>query len=163
MNTFVTKLTRADELLAKCEGWSLIVMVAAMTIVVLLQVIYRYVLAEPLHWSEELARYLFVWISMIGAALSVQKRGHFGMDFFFRMFPEKGRRFLSYFIILCMGSVIIVMLVQGIVLVQRTTAQMSPAMEISMGYAYACLPVGAALMAVHLLTILIKESSGNTN
>jgi TRAP-type C4-dicarboxylate transport system permease small subunit len=161
MNTFLSKLTRADQLLAKVEGWSLIILVAVMTVVVLLQVIYRYLLTQPLDWSEELARYLFVWISMLGAALSVQKRGHFGMDFFFRKFSEKVRRIITYLIYLSMGGVVFVILVEGIVLVQRTAAQTSPAMEISMGLAYACLPVGAALMAIHLLVIILKEPLEN--
>jgi len=41
-----------------------------MAIIVLLQVIYRYILTEPLHWSEEMARYLFVWLSLLGATLA---------------------------------------------------------------------------------------------
>ena len=143
MNSFVHRLTKFDRLLAKGEGWVLITLVVVMTVVVLLQVIYRYLLAQPLHWSEELARYLFVWISVLGAALSVQRRGHFGMDFFFKMLPDQGRRFLIFIIYLLMGVVILVLLVQGIFLVQKTAAQQSPAMEISMGWAYACLPVGA--------------------
>ena len=53
-----------------------------------------------------------------------------------------------------------VLLIQGIVLVQKTADQQSPAMEISMGWAYAALPVGAALMAVHLLVIILKEARG---
>ncbi len=128
-----------------------------MTVVVFLQVIYRYLLAQPLHWSEELARYLFVWISILGAALSVQKRGHVGMDFFFKMLPDKGRRYLIFLIYLLMGVVVLVILVQGIFLVQKTAAQQSPAMEISMGWAYASLPAGAALMVLHLLVIIIRE------
>ena len=158
MNRFVCKMTQFDRLLAKGEGWVLITLVVVMTVVVLLQVIYRYLLTQPLHWSEELARYLFVWISLLGAALSVQRRGHFGMDFFFRMFPDKGRRFLIFVIYLLVGAVILVLLSQGIFLVQKTAAQQSPAMEISMGWAYACLPVGALLMAIHLLVIIMKEA-----
>ncbi len=162
MNLFVHKMTQFDRLLAKGEGWVLITLVVVMTVVVLLQVIYRYLLTQPLYWSEELARYLFVWISLLGAALSVQRQGHFGMDFFFRMLPDKGRRFLIFVIFLLMGVVILVMLIQGIVLVQKTAAQQSPAMEISMAWAYACLPVGASLMAVHLLVIIIKEAVKKT-
>ncbi len=63
-----------------------------------------------------------------------------------------------FIIYLLMGVVIVVILVQGIVLVQKTVAQQSPAMEISMGWAYACLPVGAVLMAIHLLVIILKEA-----
>lgn len=159
MKATLTTLTRADQWVAKAEAWALITMVAMMTAVVLLQVVCRYAFSQSLEWSEELARYLFVWISMIGAALSIKKRGHFGMDFFFQMFPHKIQRVAIYLIYLCMGVVVLVILVQGIVLLQRTSAQTSPAMQISMGLAYACLPVGAALMALHLLVIILKESS----
>ena len=160
MDSFVQKLIKLDNTLARCEGWALISFVVVMTIVVLLQVIYRYLLMQPLHWSEELARYLFVWISILGAALSVHRRGHFGMDFFFKMLPLRWRPSFASFIFLLMGIVVMVLLVQGIILVQKTADQQSPAMEISMGWAYASVPVGAALMAVHLLVIILKEARG---
>jgi TRAP-type C4-dicarboxylate transport system permease small subunit len=158
MNILLGVLTKVDHILAKAEAAVLITLVAVMTVVVFLQVVYRYVLTQPLHWSEELARYLFVWLSILGATLGLQKRGHFGLDFFYRMFPDKGRRFLQFLIYLLMGGVILVILVQGIKLVQVTMLQESPAMGISMGWAYACLPVAAALMTIHLLVIFIKDT-----
>jgi TRAP-type C4-dicarboxylate transport system permease small subunit len=158
MNTLLRTLTKVDHILAKAEAAVLITLVAVMTVVVFLQVVYRYVLTQPLHWSEELARYLFVWLSILGATLGLQKRGHFGLDFFYRMFPDKGRRILQFLIYLLMGSVILVILVQGIKLVQITVLQESPAIGISMGWAYACLPVGAVLMAIHLLVISLKDT-----
>jgi TRAP-type C4-dicarboxylate transport system permease small subunit len=159
MNAALRVITKLDNLLAKAEAVVLITLVAVMTVVVFLQVVYRYVLTQPLHWSEEMARFLFVWLSILGATLGLQKRGHFGLDFFYRMLPNKGRRFLQFIIYLLMGCVILVILVQGIKLVQTTVLQESPAMGISMGWAYACLPVGAALMAVHLLVIFINDAT----
>ena len=160
MNSFARKLTYFDNLLARGEAAALILLVSVMTVVVFLQVIYRYALTQPLYWSEEVARYLFVWISIVGAALGLQKRGHFGLDLFYKMLPNKGRRFLEFIIYLLMGVVVLVILVQGISLVEKTSLQESPAMGISMGWAYACLPVGAALMAIHLLVIIIREAMG---
>ena len=160
MNSFARKLTHFDNLLARGEAAALILLVSVMTVVVFLQVIYRYALTQPLYWSEEVARYLFVWISIVGAALGLQKRGHFGLDLFYKMLPNKGRRFLEFIIYLLMGVVVLVILVQGISLVEKTSLQESPAMGISMGWAYACLPVGAALMAIHLLVIIIREAMG---
>ena len=157
MNTFFRALTRIDHILAKAEAAVLITLVAVMTVVVFLQVVYRYVLTQPLHWSEELARYLFVWLSLLGATLGLQKRGHFGLDFFYRMLPQKRRRFLQFVIYLLMGGVLLVILIQGIKLVQITAVQESPAMGISMGWAYGCLPVAAALMTIHLAAIFFKD------
>ena len=95
MNFFLRALTRFDNLLAKAEAVVLVLLVAVMTLIVFLQVVYRYVLIQPLHLSEELARYLFIWLSILGATLGLQKRGHFGLDFFYRMLPDKERRFLQ--------------------------------------------------------------------
>ena len=159
MDTFLRSLTRFDNLLAKAEAAVLITLVGGMTLIVFLQVVYRYVLVQPLHWSEELARYLFIWLSMLGATLGLQKRGHFGLDFFYRMLPNRGRRFLQFLTYFLMGGVILVILVQGIKLVETTALQESPAMGISMAWAYACLPIGAFLMAIHLLVILIKDTT----
>jgi TRAP-type C4-dicarboxylate transport system permease small subunit len=155
-------VTKFDNLLAKGEAAVLIAMVAVMTVVVFLQVVYRYVLTQPLYWSEELARYLFVWLSILGATLGLQKRGHFGLDVFFRMFPRKMKQSMGFFIYLLMGIVIFVILVQGITLVQKTASQESPAMGIPMSWAYACLPVGGALMAIHLIVIFLKDLRNGT-
>jgi len=157
MNSVLRTLTKLDNALAKGEGAILIALVSVMTVVVFLQVVYRYVLMQPLHWSEEMARYLFVWLSILGASLGFQKRGHFGLDLFYRMLPNRGRRILEWIIYLLIGTVIFVILAHGIKLVQKTIPQESPAMGISMGWAYACLPVGAVLMAVHLLVIFFKD------
>ncbi len=157
MNTFLHCLTRFDHLLAKAEAGALILLVSAVTFIVFLQVIYRYVLIQPLYWSEELARYLFIWLSILGAVLGLQKRGHFGLDFFYRMLPDKERGFLQLLIHLLMGAVSLVILIQGAKLVEATFLQKSPAMGISMGWAYACLPVGGGLMAIHLVVIFLED------
>jgi TRAP-type C4-dicarboxylate transport system permease small subunit len=78
------------------------------------------------------------------------------------MLPRQGKRFLQLLINLSIGIVIFVILVQGIKLVEKTVLQESPAMAISMGWAYACLPVGAALMVIHLLVILLKDWNNGT-
>ncbi len=162
MNSVLRALTKLDLILAKGEAAVLIAMVVVMTVVVFLQVVYRYVLAQPLHWSEELARYLFVWLSILGATLGLQKRGHFGLDVFFRMFPGKMKQSMGFFIYFLIGAVIFVILVQGITLVEKTASQESPAMGISMSWAYACLPVGGALMAIHLVVIFLKDWRNET-
>jgi TRAP-type C4-dicarboxylate transport system permease small subunit len=143
--------------LAKGEAAVLIAIVGVMTVVVFLQVLYRYVFAQPLQWSEELARYLFVWLSIMGATLALQKKGHFGLDLFYKMLSNRFQRIVKFPVYLLMGIVIFVILFQGIILVQKTALQESPAMGISMGWAYASLPVGGALMAIHLIAISLKD------
>lgn len=162
MNILVTALTKLDDMLAKGEEWALVALVTVMSVVVFLQVLYRYFLSQPLYWSEELARYVFVWIALLGAALSVRKKGHFGMDYLHMKLPAAARGWITGFIYCAMGIVILVLLANGILLVQKTVDQESPAMQISMGWAYACLPIGAALMLIHLLCIIARGLAGKS-
>ncbi len=157
MSALLRGLIKLDHVLAKAEAGAIITLVVVMTVVVFLQVVYRYALVRPLYWSEELARYLFVWLSLLGAALGLQKQGHFGLDFFYKMLPDRGRGWVSMVIQLLMGVLVAVILVQGIILVQKTHLQESPAMGIPMSWAYACLPVAAGLMMVHLLVLFVRQ------
>jgi TRAP-type C4-dicarboxylate transport system permease small subunit len=156
MKAVLRTLTKVDEVLAKGEAIILIGFVFVMTVVVSLQVIFRYVLTQPLYWSEELARYLFVWLSILGATLALQKRGHFGLEIFFRKLPQQMRRWVEFLILFLVGALVVVILASGIELVEKTASQESPAIGIPMSWAYACLPVGAALMTFHLLVIFLK-------
>ena len=76
-----------DRVVAGIEASVIAVLVAVLTAITFAQVATRYVLGDPLIWSEEAARYLFVWVSMIGAALAIREGGHFGLDLLIRRFP----------------------------------------------------------------------------
>src|SRR5262245_66399091 len=76
-----------DRLVARIEAGIIVLLVFCLTAVTFAQVITRYGLGDPLIWSEELARYLFVWVSMIGAALAIRQGGHFGLDLLIRRMP----------------------------------------------------------------------------
>jgi TRAP-type C4-dicarboxylate transport system permease small subunit len=114
MEKFFRSLFRCDEILARGEAWALIGLVSVMTLIVFLQVIYRYILTEPLHWSEEMARYLFVWLSLLGATLAFQRRGHFGFEILVQRFSPRNRRVLGVVIHLLTGFLLSILLVQGI-------------------------------------------------
>ncbi len=64
----------------RCINWFLALLMAAMVVIISAQVWYRFMLNDPLSWSEEAGRYLFVWISFIGAAAGVRYQVHLGID-----------------------------------------------------------------------------------
>jgi TRAP-type C4-dicarboxylate transport system permease small subunit len=73
-------LKRVNDVLGWVEMAILGLFVTVMFAVVFGQVFFRYVLNQPSPWTEELARYLFIWISMIGAAYGVKQQSHFGFE-----------------------------------------------------------------------------------
>ena len=72
-----------------------IVQASALFIVVVFAVIGRYVFGRSLTWTEEVPRYLLIWISFLGAAAGVARRDHVGFDVLFNKFPEVVRRWLG--------------------------------------------------------------------
>ena len=141
---------RADRAVGRAEAWSLGTLVAAMTITTLLQVIFRYVLNDPLVWSEELARYLFVWIALVGAGAAVRTGGHFGLDLFYRKLPAAARARAAGLVSAVIAVFAATLLVQGIRETAQASLQFAPSLQVRMHWAYAAIPVGASLMLWHL-------------
>lgn len=126
------------------------IMMAVMVVVVFIQVVYRFVIQSSLPWSEEVARYLLVWITFLGASSGVKHGSHVGVEAVLLMLPQKARKYVN---LLSAGlsiffSIVVVVFSMGIISKQIEMAQVSPAMQIPMWWAYAAIPVGATLMAV---------------
>ena len=104
---------RLDDWVARLETVAVILLMALLTPVTFAQVVTRYLLGDPLIWSEEAARYLFVWVSMIGAALALREGGHFGLDLLIRPMPQL-KPVLGPLVILVMVMFLVILLKTGI-------------------------------------------------
>jgi TRAP-type C4-dicarboxylate transport system permease small subunit len=119
------------------------------------QVVTRYLLGDPLIWSEEAARYLFVWVSMIGAALAIREGGHFGLDLLIRPMP-KLKPVLGPLVTLVMVVFLVILLKTGIDETRLASMQFAMTFPMRMQWAYLALPVGAGLMLLHIATHVIR-------
>jgi TRAP-type C4-dicarboxylate transport system permease small subunit len=120
----------------------------ALTAVVALQVVNRLVLHQPFIWSEEAGRFLFFWVVLLGAAISVRRRRHFVLDVTPRRWREgTGIRpfLLGIFPDLCVLGFAAFLLVQGIVYARAGTLRTATNSGINMAAVYAAIPVFAAL------------------
>ena len=129
-----------------------------MVIAVFLQVIFRYIVNNPLAWSEELSRYVFVWVSMIGASIGMKKKAHYGLDALYRLFQDKQRRALEIFVYSLISIFLLVLVYYGILWSKEIYLQKAPGLEISMAIPYAAIPVGSLLMLMHILLMPFGES-----
>jgi C4-dicarboxylate transporter DctQ subunit len=148
----------AKRLFAHLEHYLLAVFMAAITFVVFIQVVFRQ-LGASLPWSEELTRYLLVWITMIGASEGVKRAVHVGVEAFAMFLPLKLRKVLNIAVLLiCVffcGTVVYYSL--SIIRLQAVNNQITPAMRIPMWIAYAALPAGASLMIVRYLQVVFRS------
>lgn len=128
---------------------------AAMFLVVIYQVFMRDVLVRPPTWADELARYLYIWMVFLGAAL-VSRRGHqIKMDYVPARLSGRSRTMLL--LIHEIGAIVFLFyaLKSGVQFFQFLRRIPSPAMEMPSGYLVAIVPAACVLMIVHHLGHLV--------
>ena len=136
--------------------------VAILSVVVLLQVFFRYVLNFPLAWSEELARFLLIWIVLLGAAIGIKRKSHFSIDIVFKKFPQKVQKNLQFAIdVLLFMLIFDVMVINGVYLANLTFRQISPALHLRMSYVYSAVLAGGILSCCYVLEDILLFIKGN--
>lgn len=122
------------------------------------QVFSRYVLNSPLSWSEELARYIFVWQIWLGSSYCVQKGRHIRIDVFTHKLPEKFRKIYdSAVYVVCIAFCgFLVYKGCSVVSMLSRLGQTSPALHLSMSVVYLSIPVCNVLMIARYVELLIK-------
>lgn len=127
------------------------ILTAAMTLALVLQVVFRFVVRSPLSWSEEFARYCFVWLASLGAAAGVRRGLHPGIDLLPARWSARTRELVAAAGAVASAAFLVVLAVYGWRLAEFNMRQRSPAMGLPMGVPYGAIPVSAAIMLVHLL------------
>lgn len=119
------------------------VIIVAMTI----QVFFRYVLNAPFSWSEELARYMFVWLVYLGGYVAVIRNAHVGVDYLTRRFSSAFRKRLGAVLSLMIIAVLAFIGYHGVLLtLDNVGAEWFTIDFLSLAIPYGAVPVGCALM-----------------
>lgn len=132
----------------------LAVFIAAMLIIGSMQVFYRYILHNSLSWSEELLRYMYVWVTMLGISMGIRRKGLSCISSF-TDFVEKrssvGRHALAAIGFIFQIALFLIMVIYGFKLCTLSAGQMSPSLRISMGLVYMAMPIGGVLALIYSL------------
>jgi TRAP-type C4-dicarboxylate transport system permease small subunit len=126
----------------------LAVMLLIMVVAISYQIFGRYVLGRAPSWGEELARYLMVWVTMLGSAAELRKGGHITVTTLADMLGPKGLRILLAVRDVALVATCGLLVNAGIDLATLLHRQASPAFEIPMSIPYAAQPVGFALILI---------------
>lgn len=142
-------MEKIQKRLDKYLEWTLVLIFGLMVLNVLWQVFTRFLLKDPSSYTEELARYLLIWLGLLGASYMVGKRLHLAIDVLTIRLSGKKKIISEIFIQLCIfifsASVI---LIGGIHLVSLTLllGQKSAALQLKLGYIYLVLPLSGIIM-----------------
>lgn len=143
------------DIMDRCINWFLALLMAAMVVIISAQVWYRFILNDPLSWSEEAGRYLFVWISFMGAAAGVRYQVHLGIDLMDKLLSPAAYRWVVVLVNLIIQIFLLMIIYWGFKILGIIQFQESPSMHISMRYPYMAVPVGGIFMLINSLRIMV--------
>ncbi|MDR7485306.1 MAG: TRAP transporter small permease [Armatimonadota bacterium] len=126
-------------------------LVLLMFVVVIYQIFMRDVLTRPPTWADELARYLYIWMVFLGAALVSRRRAQIRMDFVPRRLPARARTVLLLVHEVAILFFLLYGLWSGLAFFAFYRKIPSPAMEVPSGYLVAAVPVACVLLLIHHL------------
>jgi TRAP-type C4-dicarboxylate transport system permease small subunit len=143
----------------RVNGWIAVVLFAWLTAVVGLQVVNRLVLHWPIIWSEEVARFLFFWVVLLGAAASVRRRRHFVIDLGYGRPLRRGPLGLLLTVLpdLCIFAFSAFLLVQGLDYTRVGWSRTATNSGVNMGVVYGAIPVFAGLSLVYAAINLASD------
>ena len=145
------RLRALNRVLITLETVAVGVLLIAVCDVVLLQVLMRYLFAAPNPWSEEVSRFCFIWMSLLGASLAVAHRAHFRFDQVTRRLGSRGRRAVERVAGAVMLLFALLLIGTGVALMDLTMGERSAALNLPVALVYAAVPVSGVLMATHML------------
>lgn len=122
---------------------------------VLLQVFFRYVLNDPLTWSEELARYLFIWCAFLGWIVASRRRSHLAMTFVVDKLPPRAQAAVSAMIELATILFAWILGTRGARLVANNWDVENVAVPFNLGIVYLIEPIAALAIAAYAIATLI--------
>ena len=153
--------SKTKHLTARALGWLAIIVFLILVFDVLLGVFSRKILGDQIRWTEELARFLLVWISFLGGAIAYIDDKHLGVDLLIERFDPLARRFSRVLVHgLIFAFALFVMGVGGtrLVLERFEAGQLMPALQIEKAWFYLAVPISGYLIALfalgNLLTLL---------
>lgn len=149
----------------KLEEIFLVVLMVADTAIVAAQVITRYLLKVPLPWSEEVARYMFIWLVWVGAAYATKEKRHISIDVLVTRIPNAGRKVCSVISTAVWIAFLICMAYLSFKLTKSVFggSQVAVGSGIPMWIPYAAIPTGMILMLFRLLQNCYYDLKGRGN
>lgn len=143
--------------LAKICEWLIGGLMVIMTCVVMIGVFYRYVLGYGLPWTEELARYVMIWMCFLAASILIREDGHIGITV---LRDHLSPRWKAFFYVLSDMAVIVFLTLWCSISIESYEIikyDISPGVNLPLGVVFISQPVCAFLMLVQTIIILIKH------
>jgi TRAP-type C4-dicarboxylate transport system permease small subunit len=147
----MTFRARLDQIL----GFVLIALLSIMVVNVIWQVFSRYILGDPSSFTDELARYLMIWLGVLGAAYVSGKNQHVAIDVLQQKLSyskQKALKKFVYFVIILFAFFALFIGGLRLVYITYVLGQSSPGLQIPLAYIYVIIPISGALIVYYKIS-----------
>ena len=143
-------MKKFENILNKLEEYMAGLLVLLMTVLIFIQVFFRYILNSPLSWSEELARLCLVWLGFMGSVIALRKGEHIYIGNITKKLSLHKKLIYEIFSYVIIGIILIFLLIFGLDLVKEQYISTTPALEIYYAWFTIPVPLSACLMLIHI-------------
>ncbi|MBD3898248.1 TRAP transporter small permease [Halomonas sp. ML-15] len=157
MNTLHHRLTRISESLNLWVERCAVALLAVLVVTVWLGILSRYALPWNLTFTEELARYLMIWVALLAISIGICKRQHVGMLVIFDRLPRTLRKTLAFSFDLIGILFFAVMFFYGLTYVERGFNQSTMIFGIPRGYPYLIIPIASGMACIQLALAAARD------
>ncbi|MFD0956008.1 TRAP transporter small permease [Virgibacillus alimentarius] len=143
--------------------WLTALFLAVMVLLIFIQIVSRLFFSVSFSWTEEVARYLMIWSTFLGASFAFKYGAHIGVEVFVRKMPRIIKNIVQIIASLASLAFFVILISMGWEIIGLSMVQTSPALDIPMGYVYIIFPISGVLMILNLIDVTIKSILHNEN
>lgn len=138
-------------------------LMALMVLCVTWQIVSRYLLDAPSTWTEELSRFLLIWVGLLGGSYAYHVKMHLGLDLLTARLPPRAKRLQALFVHAAVMFFAVAALIVGgfrLVWLNYELAQYSAALDVPMAAVYSSLPLSGLMLVVYAAMAMVQDAHG---
>jgi TRAP-type C4-dicarboxylate transport system permease small subunit len=151
------QVTKACNSVAKVIDIAIILLFIALIVSCVLQVFSRKILNNSYPWTEELARYSFIWVHFLGSTICIRFRNHATITMVKDALPGNGQKILDLLISAILIIASVVLLYGGIKMAQMTGNQVNAGLKIPMSFVYISAAFSGAINLLYIFELILKD------
>jgi len=160
LEAFETGLARLNTRILAAFKWLAIFLLALMLVIVDIAVFMRYVMNDALAWSEEIAKFVMVWLTFIVAPIGLRMGAHVGIEVLVGTLRGRLRQCVLVAIFAGVIALMAVFVKEGAFMTWNARIQRASTIDISIFYVYICMPVGSLAVALVALEYMVNAVRG---
>jgi TRAP-type C4-dicarboxylate transport system permease small subunit len=150
-------LKRVNNCIMKCEIAIALAMAAVAALIIILQVLARYFFRQPFSWPEELAVFLLIWLTFIGASILLKRGEHIRVSLIVDKFPATSKALLDLFTNLSILAALVIGVYEGIKLIPAQNISTTVALHIPRGVFFLPVVISFASMILFVISDTIEK------